>query len=307
MKKIIVILLVLIAAAAVCFFIFKPKGQVVDKEAQLENRNLQVEFRETGSVSPRNRLEIKPPFAGRIEEILVEEGDKIKKGQIIVRMSSSERAAMLDAARATSEEEFAKWQNVYKTTPIVAPMDGFIILRQNEPGQTISASDAILVMADDLIVESQVDETDLRLIEIGETLKMYLDAYPDEVFSGVIEHISYESTVVSNVTVYTIRIKPVKKPSAFRAGMTATITVTAEHEENAPSLPNNFISEKNGRKTVTVKTGKSGKAAFETRNVTTGISDGRYTKIVSGLKENETVVIFKTSAKQKAKSFMSRP
>jgi len=306
MKKFIIALIILIIAGVCAFFIFKPKGQTVDKEAQPAKRDLQVEFRETGSVSPRNRLEIKPPFAGRIEEIFVEEGDMIKRGQIIVSMSSSERAAMLDAARAMGEEEYARWQNIYKATPISAPMGGFIILRQKEPGQTVTAADAILVMADELIIESQVDETDLRFIKIGEKLKMYLDAYPDEIFDGIIEHISYESTVVSNVTVYTIRIKPIKKPAVFRAGMTATITITAQSKKDALCLPNNFIFERGNKKTVIVKAIKNGKAAFETKTVVTGITDGKFTEIISGINETETAVIFKTAAKQKAKSFMSR-
>ncbi|MDR1941816.1 MAG: efflux RND transporter periplasmic adaptor subunit [Endomicrobium sp.] len=307
MKKLIIIIIVLILAGVSSFFIFKPNKQAVDKTAKLTQRDLQVQFRETGTVSPRNRLEIKPPFAGRIEEILVEEGDKIKKGQIIIRMSSSERAAMLDAARAMGQEEYDRWQNIYKATPIVAPMDGFIILRSKEPGQTVTSADAVLVMADDLIIESKVDETDLRYIKIGDKLQIYLDAYPDETFEGITEHISYESTVVSNVTVYSIRIKPVKKPPVFRAGMTATITITAESKKDAQTLPNNFITERNGKKSVIVQTGKGGKAVFGTKQITTGITDGRFTEILSGITPNDTVVIFKTSSKQKAKSFMSRP
>ena len=54
----------------------------------------------TGTVQPQNRLEIKPPIGGRIEKILVKEGDKVKIGQTLVWMSSTERAALLDAARA---------------------------------------------------------------------------------------------------------------------------------------------------------------------------------------------------------------
>ncbi len=307
MKKIFIIAAIVIAAAIAAFFIFKPSKQAIDKEAHLEQRDLHVEFRETGEVRPRNRLEIKPPFAGRIEEILVEEGDKVKKGQVIVWMSSSERAAMTDAARAISEADFEKWKNIYKPTPIVAPMDGFIILRSNEPGQTITAADAILVMADDLIVEANIDETDLRYIKIGDKLDMYLDAYPDETFTGTVEHIAYESTVVSNVTVYTIKIRPDKKPKVFRAGMTATITVTAESKKDAWSIPNNFITERGGKKTVIIKISKNGNTVFETRNITTGVTDGRYTEILSGLKEGETAVTMKEQSKEKAKSFMSRP
>jgi len=304
MKKILIILVILIAAGIAAFFIFRPAKQVVDKETQLEKRDLRVEFRETGQVTPRNRLEIKPPFAGRIEEVLVQEGDPIKKGEVIIWMSSSERAAMIDAARAIGDEEYQRWQTIYKPTPIVAPMNGFLILRQNEPGQTVTPTDAPLVMADDLIVEASVDETDLRYIKIGDRLSMYLDAYPDETFTGVVEHIAYESTVVSNVTVYTIKIRPDKKPKAFRSGMTATITVAAESKKDAMTIPSSFITDKNGKKTVVVRKGKN---LFETREIKIGMTDGRFTEILSGVGENDTVVILRTAGVAKARSFMSRP
>ncbi|MDR0617549.1 MAG: biotin/lipoyl-binding protein [Endomicrobium sp.] len=142
MKRIFLILGVLFVVILV-FIILKPYSQKIDAQEKLQLRELHVEFRETGAVNPRNRLEIKPPFAGRIEQILVNEGDTIKKGQIIIWMSSSERATMIDAARAIGDEEYARWQDIYKPTPIVAPMSGFIIYRQKEPGQTVTAADAI--------------------------------------------------------------------------------------------------------------------------------------------------------------------
>jgi macrolide-specific efflux system membrane fusion protein len=306
MKKLLVVLVIIIAAGVGAFLILRPSKPVIEKEAKLEQRDLHVEFRETGEVRPRNRLEIKPPFAGRIEEILVEEGAAVKKGQVIVWMSSSERAAMVDAARAISQEEYERWQTIYKPTPIVAPMDGFIILRSNEPGQTISAADAILVMADDLIVEANVDETDLKYIKINDVLRMSLDAYPDEIFNGIVEHIAYESTVVSNVTVYTVKIRPVKKPQVFRAGMTATITVTAESKQGAWSIPANFIKERSRKKMLTVKAVKNGKQILEVRTITTGVTDGKYAEVLTGFKQGETAVMLKEKAKEKTKSFMSR-
>ena len=59
----------------------------------------------TGIVEPRNRLEIKPSISGRIEEILVNEGELIKKGDVLARMSSTERATLIDAARSQGEED----------------------------------------------------------------------------------------------------------------------------------------------------------------------------------------------------------
>ncbi|MDR0724271.1 MAG: efflux RND transporter periplasmic adaptor subunit [Endomicrobium sp.] len=303
-KKIFLILSVVFIGVVISI-IFKPSVQKIEIQEKLQTRELHVEFRETGWVTPRNRLEIKPPFSGRIERILVNEGDEIKKGQIIIWMSSSERAAMIDAARAISDEEYVRWQEIYKPTPIVAPMSGFIIYRQKEPGQTVTAIDGILVMADDLIITAQIDETDLRYITIGKKLSMYLDAYPQELFEGVIEHISYESRIISNVTVYEVRIKPISKPKVFRSGMTATITITAESKSNAKSISDSFITEKDGKKTVIINTGSDKKPVFETRQVTTGVTDGKHTEIVSGLKDNETVIIFSKPNKTKEKSSTS--
>ena len=67
-------------------------------------------------------MEIKPPIAGRIEKLLVDEGDDVTSGQILGWMSSTDRAAILDAARAQGPEESKRWEDAYKPTPIVAPL-----------------------------------------------------------------------------------------------------------------------------------------------------------------------------------------
>src|SRR5579883_1823421 len=82
----------------------------------------------TGSVLPLNRVEVKPAISGRIEKLLVDEGSTVKAGQIIAWMSSTDRAAILDAARAQGPEVLAKWQEDRKSTPIIAPLPGLIIL-----------------------------------------------------------------------------------------------------------------------------------------------------------------------------------
>lgn len=296
MKKIIIFVLA-VAVIAAGLTIAKRKGKVqLYDEIRPERGPISVDFRETGSVSPRNRLEIKPPISGRIEDIAVVEGQKVKKGEIIALLSSSERAAMLDAARSKGEAELKKWEDIYRPTPITAPLDGFIIARNKEPGQTVSVNDILLVMADKLIIEADVDETDLRYINIGQKVKITLDAYPDERFDGIVEHIAYESQVINNVTVYTLKIRPQSVPENFRAGMTATVEVESQKKENALLLPFEAVTDKGRAKTVLLKTQK-GKP--ETRKIETGITNGKQFEILSGISEDDIVLMPRNNTRTK--------
>lgn len=286
-KKIIISVVVLVLIAGGIFLVKKKKKTGQLSEIRPIRDSIAVEFRETGTVSPRNRIEIKPQVSGRIEDVLVVEGQNVKKGEVIAWMSSTDRAALLDVAREKGEEEFRKWSDAYKPTPIISPLGGFIIARNREPGQSVSVSDVILVLADKLIIEAVVDETDLRYIKLGQDVKIFLDAYPDKYFSGTVEHIAYESTVINNVTVYVVKIKPENPPSNFRSGMTATIEVTADKRENALLLPVEIIVEKGNKKFVTLK-GAGGKS--DLREIRTGLTDGKKIEITEGITEDDIIL-----------------
>jgi len=58
-------------------------------------------------------------------------------------MSSTERAALIDAAQSRDEETLKYWQEVYKQTPILSPIAGEVIVRSVEPGQTVTTSDSV--------------------------------------------------------------------------------------------------------------------------------------------------------------------
>src|SRR6185436_13241208 len=101
-------------------------------------------------------------------------GDWVKKGQILAWLSSSERAALLDAARARGPEEVKKWEELYKPTPMLAPIAGTLIARNFEPGQGVNASDGVLVLSDRLIVRANVDETDIAQLRVGQAARLTL-------------------------------------------------------------------------------------------------------------------------------------
>lgn len=288
MKKIIIILSAAVVTAAALFFALGKKKPQQLFEVKPRIDSISVEIRLNGSVNPRNRLELKPQVAGRIEDVLVVEGQEVRKGAVLAWMSSTDRAALLDAARSKGEDEVKRWEDIYKPTPIISPLNGFIIGRNKEPGQTVSLSEVILVMADKLIVTANVDESDLRHIKIDDRVRITLDAYPDHSFPGVIEHIAYESQVISNVTVYEVKIRPLRVPDSFRAGMTSTVEVTSQRKDGVLVIPVDAVTYKNDAAFVTVK--KEGKTPPETRKIETGLSNGKSIEVVSGITPDDTLL-----------------
>ncbi len=286
MKKwILIVVIVLIVGAF--FLLRRGRKETVYIEIRPQRGSISLIVSASGVVRPRNRLEIKPSISGRVEEILVTEGEEIEKGEILAWMSSTERAVLLDAARAKGKEELKKWEDVYKPTPIVAPLKGFIIKRNVEPGQTITSYDPILVMADNLIVQAQVDETDMGKLKPGQKARIVLDAYPEKKIEGKIEHIAYEARIVNNVTIYQVDILPEKTLGIFRSGMSANIDVTISKKKDILLLPATVIKERKGKKFVLLKT-ESGEP--EIREIQTGIEDGKNVEIVSGVEESDLVL-----------------
>jgi len=259
----------------------------------IKRGNIQVTVLATGQVSPENRLEIKPPIAGRVEQVLVEEGQAIKKGQILAWMSSTERAALLDAARAQGPKEIKKWEGLYKATPVIAPIDGTIILRNVESGQSFNNNDAILVMSDRLTVKAQVDETDIAQIHVRQAAEIVLDAYPETKISGQVDQIAYEARQFNSVTTYLVDVLPDQTPDFMRAGMTANVTFNIDGKQNVLLIPNEALKIRNGR-AITMIPSNSGPIE---REITVGVSDGKVSEVLSGLEENDTVLIRQIQAK----------
>ena len=279
-------LIVLILALAACGGGAK-KAKKMDT-AKVTRGDLAAYIPSTGIVTPRNRLEIKPPVAGRIEQILVQEGDHVRKGEVIAWISSSDRAALLDAARSKGPDELKYWEDVYKPAPVIAPIDGFIILRSFEPGQTFTMSDAVLVMADRLIVKAQVDETDIGKIQPGQKATFVLDAYPSDQTGAVVESIEYESQVINNVTIYQVYVQPTGVPVYFKSGMSATVNFAQESRQGVLLLPVRAVKKQNGQ-SFAFTDGKD--KPIVPVQVTTGLDNGTEIEIVTGLSEGDEVVI----------------
>jgi len=260
------------------------------REVRVNRGDLDISVLATGAVKPENRLELKPPIAGRVESIMVEEGQRVQQGQVLAWMSSSERAALLDEARAKGPQELAHWEELFKPTPLLAPLNGLIIVKAVVPGQVVGATDSVLVMSDHLIINTQVDETDIGQIKLGQKTTNTLDAYPKQEFPGAVTRIGFESKTVNNVTIYEVEVLPDTVPEFMRSGMTANVRFMVDHRSGILLLPTEAIHQ--GRRGTSVLVPNPSDPAQPTpKEVTIGLSDGKNTEIVSGLMDGETVLV----------------
>ena len=241
-----------------------------------------------GSVVPLQRVSIQAPISGRIEQLLVDEGDRVKAGQIIAWMSSSDRAAILDAARAQGPAELKRWQDAYKPTPIVAPLSGIVILRNVVTGETVSPSTVLYAMADELIVLAQVDESDIGRVKTGQSARIVLDAYPTEKVAGKVSDILYEGKNVSNVITYGVKVKPLQVPPFFRSQMTANVSFIVGRKDDALLLPASAVQDAPGGGRQVMVPGPEGKPV--PKKITTGLELGDKIEVVSGLEAGDKVL-----------------
>jgi len=243
----------------------------------------------TGYVAPLNRVEIKPSVSGRIESLRVDEGDAVKAGQVLAEMSSTDRVAILDAARAQGPAVYKKWEDTYLPIPIISPLNGRIILRNVVVGQMVDPTTVIYALSDKLIVYAQVDETDIGRIKDGMPAQITLDAYPNRVVQAKVFDILREGVDNNNVITYNVKIDPAGgAPLFFRSQMTANIDFILQKETDALLVPAVAVSQKNGESRVFIP-GPDGKPVPQ--KVVIGIEGASNDEVISGLNEGDTVVI----------------
>jgi macrolide-specific efflux system membrane fusion protein len=291
-KKLKITFLVLAIAIVATLIIIKIKGKVSNGEITQDISPtigaIRVFISTTGTVLPKNRLEVKPPVNGRIESILVQEGEKVKQGQTLAWMSSTERAALLDAAEGQGEEALKYWKDAYKPIALLSPIDGEVIVATTQPGQTVTTNDVVVVLSDHLIVRAQVDETDIGKITNNMKAIITLDAYPDTTIKATVEHIYYESQTINNVTIYPVDLIPQEVPQFFRSGMNASLDFMVQDKKNILTIPMDAVY-KNGESFVYLKQ-PDAKEPVKAR-VELGISDDKNVEVISGINENDRIIV----------------
>jgi membrane fusion protein, macrolide-specific efflux system len=289
--RIITIAAVVIIAAGLILVRIVKNGASGDVEKEIKPviGSIKTFISTTGTVLPKNRLEVKPPVNGRVEDILVKEGEVVKTGKILAWMSSTDRAALLDAARGKGQESLQYWEETYKPIPLLAPINGEVIVAKTQPGQTVTTADAVVVLSDHLIVRAQVDETDIGKIKPDNKAIITLDAYPDDKINASVEHIYYESQTVNNVTIYQVDLLPDQVPSFFRSGMNATVDFVEKDRSNILIIPSEAAHKDKTGDYVLIKNGNEKNPVRI--SVKLGITDDKNVEVISGVSIDDTIVV----------------
>jgi len=260
----------------------------------------------TGYIAPMNRVEVEPSASGRIEKLLLDEGAKVKAGDTLALMSSSDRVAILDAARSMDADQYKYWQDAYKAIKVVSPLDGTIILKNVVEGQTVSASTVLFAISDKLIIEATVDESDIGKVKLGQKATITLDAYPDKPVTGRVFQILDEGTTTNNVITYKVKVRPDHIPAFFKSQMTANLKIQTAAGRKVLLVPSNAVVIGPNGNTSVITAVKDGKPVYA--DVTTGATEGDAVEVTSGVSEGDIVYCTKTAYKpQKADNTGTNP
>ncbi len=127
---------------------------------------------------------------------------------------------------------------------IKSPIDGVVILRNINVGQTVAASfqsPVLFKIANDLAkmqVECSIDEADIGKVKEGQDVKFTVDAFPDEEFKGIVTQVRYSSEIIQNVVTYSTIVSVENPELKLRPGMTATVNIITGTAENVLLVPN---------------------------------------------------------------------
>jgi len=155
------------------------------------------------------------------------------------------QSAQAGLARAKSQLDSSKVDLAY--TIIKSPVDGVVINRAVNVGQTVAASyqaPLLFQIANDLSkmqVECSVDEADIGKVKENQQVSFTVDAYPDDNFKGVVKQVRYSPEIISNVVTYTTIVEVDNPEIKLRPGMTATVSIVVGEAKNKLLVPNSAL------------------------------------------------------------------
>jgi HlyD family secretion protein len=220
----------------------KLNAQVLESKAALESARSRILEAQATVMETENEL-------GRLKKVRELSGDKVPSQHDLdaaqaalqrARAAESTAKAQVSEAQATLE---AKETDLRKTV-IYSPINGIVLTRDVDPGQTVAASfqaPVLFTLAEDLTqmeLHVDVDEADVGRVREGQDAVFTVDAYQDRHFPARVRQVRYGSETVNGVVTYKTILNVDNSDLSLRPGMTATADITVEKIENAILVPN---------------------------------------------------------------------
>ncbi len=200
---------------------------------------------------------------------------------------------------------------------ITSPVDGTVILRAVDVGQTVAASfntPTLFEVAKDLTqmqIETSVSEADIGKIKVGQKATYTLDGYQDRKFEGEVTQVRLASTTTNNVVTYTVIVSVDNSEGLVIPGMSANVSIITNNVKDALCVPSQalkFTPDKAGKKYENQGVWIQTKTGLKRFDITLGVSDDNRTQIISNeLKAGDKVVVGSSDMKNRKKGGMKPP
>lgn len=277
------------------------KGQVI---AELDKTNLmsQLNTAKTQLATAQSQLNYQTANYKRYKTLF-------EKGLVAADDFDNAKLSYTQAKEqvASAKEEVQRAQTNLGYATITSPIDGVVLSKSVEEGQTVAASFStpeLFTIAQDLTnmqVVADVDEADIGDVKEGERVTFTVDAYPDDTFEGEVKQVRQEATTTNNVVTYEVVISAPNADLKLKPGLTANVTIYTAERKGVLSVPSKALrftpqKETVGKmKIVDVANAKNKVWIIEgnsivAHKVNIGMTDGTNTQIVGGIAEGTKVV-----------------
>ena len=277
------------------------KGQVI---AELDKTNLmsQLNTAKTQLATAQSQLNYQTANYKRYKTLF-------EKGLVAADDFDNAKLSYTQAKEqvASAKEEVQRAQTNLGYATIPSPIDGVVLSKSVEEGQTVAASFStpeLFTIAQDLTnmqVVADVDEADIGDVKEGERVTFTVDAYPDDTFEGEVKQVRQEATTTNNVVTYEVVISAPNADLKLKPGLTANVTIYTAERKGVLSVPSKALrftpqKETVGKmKIVDVANAKNKVWTIEgnfivAHKVNIGMTDGTNTQIVGGIAEGTKIV-----------------
>ncbi len=284
--------------------VLQAKGNLANARAALERANVQVI--DTERTYRRNRELVKDGF--------VAQADVDSAHTAYETALAQKRSAEGQVIQAQGQLSAAETNLRYAT--IHSPVDGIVISRNVDAGQTVAASfqtPTLFTIAQDLTkmqIDTNVDEADIGKVKTEQRVTFTVDAYPDRTFDGSVVQVRNSPVVTQNVVTYYVVVRIDNKDLLLKPGMTANVSIHVRDLPDVLKVPNAALRFRpSGERKPEEKKGDGGPRVYllgkdgkvKEISVRTGVSDGKHTQLVEGdLQAGDPLVIEEVRKKQGA-------